>query len=231
MTLGFDSPSSSISMSEADNWRQKVVDTFAVLKEAPYGAVTIDRKHAGLPVILRPVTADSIQTDEIIELLYRWRRENIHSFLKIFEPTFEGTRLWADRLLIQREDRMLFLVENGSGRQAGHVGLSTFDYNAGTCEIDNIVRGDRDAAPGIIQAAIHALLDWTYENLAPREIQLRTLNDNVKALALYHRLGFVPFRMEPLCRTEIDGVLEWVPTDCSDARIDRFYLAMKHVRA
>jgi RimJ/RimL family protein N-acetyltransferase len=106
---------------------------------------------------------------------------------------------------------------------------SSFDFAQGTCEIDNIVRGKACAPKGIMWAAVKTLLDWAYAELQPREVQLRTLHDNTRALVLYHRLGFLPFALYPLKRIEGNDFVEWISGEPQE-HIDRFMVAMRYVR-
>ena len=207
-------------------WDEHVCERLANLKAGPSEALPLPSVSGG-HVRLAPFTAGMVADDALIEALTRWRAENISGFTKLFRPTFEGTRAWSRSQLIERADRILFLVLSADGRPVGHVGLSSFDFDAGTCEIDNVVRGERTAPPGTMAQAVGAVLDWAYRNLEPAEIRLRTLAENTRALALYHRLGFVPVSLIPLRRVTADDVTEWLETERDD-RIDKFFVLMAH---
>lgn len=212
------------------DFEQRSVTTLTALKQETFGTTVLSGAMPGGAVIeLLPFTRDQIDNTQLMHLLAMWRQVNIAGFTKVFSVTPEGTRAWSRSQLIERPDRIAFLIRHPAGPLLGHVGLSSFDFTLQTCEIDNIVRGEASAAKGLMQAALTVLMDWTYRVLAPREIQLRTLSDNTRALALYHRLGFIPFALHPLARTEGEGFVEWVPAQLG-ARIDRFLLAMRHLR-
>lgn len=211
--------------------QERVEATFRRLKQEPWRARSI-LSPPGIepPVELLPFTADRVDDPDLISRLSRWRQENQHGFPREFEVTDAGTSRWADALLIRRPDRMLFLIQDPAGALLGHAGVSTFDFDAGTCEIDNIVRGERGVFPGAMASAVQTLCDWIRSELAPSEIRLRTLHENTRALALYHRLGFVPFALFPLKREEGSDYIQWSDAE-DDEHPDRFFLGMRLVEA
>lgn len=211
-------------------FERRVVETFSALKSGRFGSTVLSgNSRDGVAVELLPFTQDRIEDADTIRLLSEWRKAGISGFTKVFPVTEAGTRSWSRAQLIERRDRILFLLRRPGGPLVGHVGLSSFDFGQGTGEVDNIVRGAQDAPKGIMQAALEVLLDWSYRSLGLNEVRLRTLHDNSRALALYHRLNFVPFELHPLKRTETDDIVEWIPADRGD-HIDRFMIAMRHAR-
>ena len=211
------------------SFEDRVTRTFGALKDAPFGTPLAVPDAAGAGVALLPFTRDQLANLDLMALLAAWRQAAIAGFTRVFTVTVDGTLAWSRNQLIERPDRISFLLREPGGRLVGHVGLSSFDFSAGTCEIDNIVRGEPSAARGVMQEAVAGLLKWTYRALAPGEIRLRTLNGNVRALALYHRLGFEPFALHPLARIDGADFVEWVPAGPGD-HIDRFMVAMRHRR-
>jgi RimJ/RimL family protein N-acetyltransferase len=213
----------------AAEFESRVVQTFDSLKSGAFGSSIGVAETSGVAVELLPFTRDQLDTPELIRLLATWRQANIAGFTKAFHVTTAGTHAWSRSQLIERRDRICFLLRQPGGALLGHVGLSSFDFAAGTCEIDNIVRGESNAPKGIMQSSLIQLLYWTYKNIQPLEIGLQTLNDNTRALALYHRIDFVPFALYPLTRVEGSDFIEWIPAGPAD-RFDRFMIAMRHQR-
>jgi RimJ/RimL family protein N-acetyltransferase len=207
-------------------WRDEVCRSLTEIKAAPFASLRL-RSVRAEGMTLTPFTADMVSNDALIAVLSRWRTENIAGFTKLFRPTFEGTRAWSRSQLIERPDRILFLVLDSEALPVGHVGLSSFDFKAGTCEVDNVVRGEAAAVPGLMTDAVATVLDWTYHTLRPVEIRLRTLADNTRALALYHRLDFVALSLIPLQKVMMDDATEWVETG-SSGHIDKFFVLMAH---
>lgn len=213
-------------------FEKKALETLLRVKQEPVSRTTLTGAGGGKRLsTLVPYGRELAQRPELIPLLTRWRKENQHGFAKVFDVTEESTARWCRTQLIERPDRLLYLVQDAQARFVAHVGVSSFDFEAGTCEVDNIVRGEPEAPKGIMASALVILMDWIYTTLAPRQIQLRTFNDNSRALALYHRLGFVPFRLDALHEIRGEGnAVEWVPA-LPDMRYDRFFIAMRHIRS
>ncbi|KUJ00618.1 GNAT family N-acetyltransferase [Vibrio sp. MEBiC08052] len=175
-------------------------------------------------VFLQVVTSDYINDDNIINLLSYWRSKSQHAFLKIFPVTDEGTKRWLKHGVIEREDRILFLVSRRNGDFIGHIGLSSFDFSHNTCEIDNVIKSPECDDKGIFTDVTNFLLKWTKENLGPDKIKLRVFSDNAKALALYTRVGFIPTNLITFKKV-IDGeIIEWIE---SDSNVDRCFLVME----
>lgn len=220
-------------MTGAAAFARHVADCFDRLKAGPFGAGAMRFEAGAHPALtLLPVTADCAADPRHVARMAAWRRDSIEAFPKIFTVTEAGTARWAKSALIDRKDRMLFYAAPGTvpgdDSLLGHVGLSSFDFGDRRCEIDNIVRG-APGTPGLMAGAIAHMMDWAYGTLGIAEIRLRVLHDNTRAIALYHRLGFVPCGLEPLREVVPEEGREWVPSG-PDGPIDRFYLVMRHER-
>lgn len=206
---------------------ERVVRVFRDLKQGPFGRGTF---CDGIELV--PLTGECLHRNGHITRLSCWRRDNQDGFLKVCNVTEETTRLWFDNLLIAREDRILFYVRTPDDRLIGHLGLSSFDWVARTCEIDNVIRGEAGHSPGAMTDAVRLLIAWTRRTLGPIEIRLQTFHDNLPALKLYHRAGFRPFAYRPLTYHREGDEVEWrfaaeegaQPSPC----IDRFFVVMRH---
>ena len=203
-------------------YEERITQAILLEKEKHFGA---GRYYSPLNdgVYLVPVTIDACD-DELVATLARWRSENQYGFIKIFKVTFQGTRAWLEYSVQQRKDRLLFLVFDCHERAIGHLGVSSFDFDGETCEIDNVVRGVVSKQKSVMYSASKTLLKWIEEVIKPRNIYLRVLNDNVRALLLYHRLGFVPCELEGLEKIESDDGVEWIPA--TQGVVGRFFIKM-----
>ena len=138
---------------------------------------------------LRVVTVSSCKDPEEIRLFAKWRKRNERWFPSQFRVTITGTKRWAREQLIDKEDRILFMIEDLSGKRIGHVGLNRFDWKNKSCEIDNIIRGEA-GIPGLMTSAITAMCGWGVSALGVRSYYLQCFPNNTKAMALYRRCGF-----------------------------------------
>jgi len=179
-------------------------------------------KNKGVAVY--PVTWSDLNNKSIIKTLKNWRNENQIAFLKIFSVTENGTLTWLEKSVLKREDRILFFVDDIHGKTIGHIGISSFNYEDKTCEIDNIIRGDISSQSKVMEHAVDGLLTWTFEKINPKSIRLRVFSDNTKAIALYYKLGFKLDALHPLEKEIKENEIEWID---SKNKIDRFFISME----
>jgi len=174
-------------------YRGSVADSFGLLK----GLDRLDAvMAAGIPLAdgrgwLVPIGRLHADDPALVGLLARWRRENEHAFPSRFTVTEEGTARWLSAQVLDRPDRMLFMVTDRHGAPIGHAGLANAINDERSIEVDNIVRGVPDVEPGIMASAVLALIGWAEETLWPDTIELRVLASNVRAIRFYRGLGFV----------------------------------------
>lgn len=200
---------------------------FAAMKAAPSGSVFVPIPGTGERLV--PVGKDAVEAPDLIPMLARWRSENLRGFPRWVAVGGEETRVWARRQLIEREDRLLFLIIDATGTPVGNIGLSSFDQQSRDCELDNVIRGDKRARPGIMRDAGRALLDWAFRDLNLAGMWVECFFDNFPAVRLYHRLGFVPVRLCPIRQVPAEGGSEWVRV-AEDAGYDGFMIRMARGR-
>jgi perosamine synthetase len=216
----------------SDVFRNAVKSEFAFLKSTS----SIDQLHARAIVIpdgaglLVPVCELHATDTRLIATFGRWREENSFAFPTVFPVTDEGTARWLRAGVLDREDRMLFLVLDRHGHAIGHLGFANALEGDRELEIDNVVRGESGGEPGLMSRAMKALIRWGHEVLGPREVHLRVFDDNQHAVRFYERLGFEARETIDLRREEREGgVLAFVPAQGRPA--DRRFLRMVHVPA
>lgn len=178
---------------------------------------------------LLPVCELHAQDEELIARFARWREENTVAFPTQFPVTLEGTRNWLRSRVLDVEDRMLFLVADAVGRQIGHLGYANALNDTLEMEIDNVVRGVPEVAPGIMSAAMLALINWGEEVIGAARIHLRVFSDNDHAVAFYRQLGFQGEELIPLRRHEKGSTISFdALIDGDNAPPDRFFLKMRY---
>ncbi len=174
---------------------------------------------------LSPVQADDINDSDVVSLLAEWRQANKDSFPTQFKVTMEGTKKWLDEQVINKSDRILFMVYS-NGKPIGHMGLALFNYHYRFCEIDNVVRGSEDAK-GIMTLALNAIIRWAFEELGLSFLSLRVFSDNARAIALYQRCGFLEVKRIPLERIEENDAVKFIEIPYgSMKRPDRYFALM-----
>lgn len=213
-------------------FKKKVTTVFHALKYAmPTGAspVVPVYQQDRVVAVLRVVTVDMIRRPDVIKLLGSWRKKSNRWFPSQFRVTYAGTKRWGKTQLLDKEDRILFMIEDLTGRPIGHLGFYRFDFKTYSCEVDNVIRGINHV-PGVMTAAITSLCDWGKHALGIRTYYLRVVSNNVRAVRLYTRAGFEVVERLPLKKVIQYNAVVWeeLPAD-SRYPAKRFDLRMKLV--
>ncbi|MGA3010666.1 MAG: GNAT family N-acetyltransferase [Terracidiphilus sp.] len=176
---------------------------------------------------LAPVCELHAGDSPLISLFSRWRLENSFAYPSQFPVTDEGTASWLRSKLLDVPDRLLFLVLDHIGKPVGHLGLANCLNDDCEVEIDNVVRGEKQASPGIMSEAMQVLVSWTEETIGPKSIFLRVFDDNDRAVGFYRKLGFQEDQKLPL-RKHIEGeCVSYRPLDNGDTALpDKSFLRM-----
>lgn len=142
---------------------------------------------------LCPVTRDfRVALPGCAALFARWRNENPSLSDVPFTATPTGTARWLDEQVVGRADRLLFLILSAELEKVGHIGFSSFDFTERSCEVDAVLRGNKEASPGLMTYALRALLAWGEREFKPSAVRLRVFEDNSHAIAFYEKSGFYP---------------------------------------
>ena len=159
--------------------------------------------------ILRPVATRKDQLNpQDVRVLTEWRNRFVHAFLHEFEASEERTAEWLTKMVGPDDTRLLFMIDDSSGRTIGYMGLAYIDWQKSYGEADAIVRG-AEAAPGLMSRAMRVMLEWADGQLGLIRLGVRVRSDNT-ALDFYRKFGFREerrVRLEP--RKEPDGI-RWV---------------------
>jgi perosamine synthetase len=210
-------------------YQNSVRRDFAFLKAAARLDAVIARtipldNDVGMLVPICELHADD---DDLISLLSRWRAENWFAYPTQFPVTDAGTKRWLRSRLLDVEDRMLFLILDRHGHPIGHLGFNGCLNDSCEMEVDNVVRGVKTAPPGIMTAAMNALVKWGREVVGADGFFLRVFEDNEHAVQFYRRLGWKDDERIPLRGTTHDSSTTYTPRAAGDdAPPDKVFLRM-----
>ena len=184
------------------SYQKRVINTLNKFKGtdawAPLQCLPIYNFQMTILGYLRPITHNhSLTLPNCPELLARWRNENAHMSPEQFVATAESTEKWLNDLILARDDRILFLIIANDGTKVGHIGLAAFDFKKKSCEIDAVVRGVKTGYQGMMTFALNSLISWGLTELKLKQVLLRVLSDNLKAIAFYSRNSFVKVKDIP----------------------------------
>lgn len=209
------------------NFKENILDGFRKIKNNQFGELKILCLFNNQNYELLLLTADCAEDEELMTLLANWRKKHEVWFQAQFPVSVERTKTWFKNKVIGAPDRLLFIIKI-KDVYVGHVGLFRFDFANLSCEIDNIVRGEDEVAPGIIGDAVVKMMTWGKENFGIKNYTLQTTSDNPRALRLYDRLGFVELKRIPLLYHKTAEGGEWLeaPADYAGA-IERYDVFME----
>jgi perosamine synthetase len=193
----------------------------ATLEELVARAVPL----AGGAGMLVPVCELHAEDERLIGMLARWRERSAFAFPTQFAVTRAGTATWLRRGVLDVPDRILFLVQDRFGHTVGHLGFAGAANAERAFEVDNVVRGEPGVQPGLMGAALDALLAWAQDCFRPARIHLRVFADNDHAVAFYRRHGFHETGRTPLRREEEGDAVRYVPAPAG-APADRWFACM-----
>ena len=224
---------SHVSVSQPAGWLAAATQTIRTFKElkgitkGPSTARELAIKVNGDTVgALEPITVATLDSEQEVELLAKWRDKAQPWFPSQFKVTKEGTKNWVDKQLLRLNDRILFYVKSSSGERVGHVGLFRFDFAQQHCEIDNIVRGE-DGWKGALEAACATMMEWAFSELGMKKLFLRVVSDNQRAITLYERLGFEEIQRVPLRKVQGPTSTRWVEVVGRPyEKIERYFVTM-----
>jgi glycosyltransferase involved in cell wall biosynthesis/RimJ/RimL family protein N-acetyltransferase len=177
---------------------------------------------------LLPICELHAKDNILIAKLAKWRDENSSAYPTRFPVTIDGTEKWLRSRILDADDKILFLVLDKGGNVVGHVGLANVLNEAQEVEFDNILRGEKQAEPGIMTLAMQTLLQWAQETLRPKRIFLRVFNDNQHAITFYRRIGFVDEKLQPLKRIVSGELISYVSGEEQNQPADSYFLHMDY---
>jgi len=191
-----------------------LLETLQAFKQRPDTVARIPIKDAAGETVawFAPVRA----TVEHARLITDWRNAHREKFMTSFEATTERTLAWIQSGLIEREDRILFMVETHKGTPVGHLGLTAIDLETGACELDYGCRGRRDLLPGVFALAYGGLTAWALDTLGSAFVIGRVFEDNPKPIELLQLHGFEFEKRVAMRRIEDDDGVRWVEADTED---------------
>lgn len=160
---------------------------------------------------LSPVTLAHCLDTELVRTVTRWRDENRNSFYSQRSPTFGSTASWMRSQLVERNDRLMFLIEDADGHCIGHCGLTNLDKGTFAAELDGILQGVRTKPRNLVYLAEKTLIGWCFHTLGLQQLTVQILGFNRSSIQLFSRLGFQLSGKIGLRKVEDDGFITYVP--------------------
>ena len=210
-------------------FRNAIISSFVFLKKS----TTIQEGYIrSIPLpesggVLLPISTFHRDDGRTIGMLSRWREQNQDAFPTRFNVTEAGTARWMQSQLLDKDDRILFLVLNRFGEAVGHLGFANCLNDECSMEVDNVIRGTVDTDPGIMTEALAKLLEWARTGINVELFTLRVLSDNSHAIRFYERCGFSEADRIPLRKESREDSESLEPIEDSNEKADAYFVRMR----
>lgn len=192
-----------------------IMKVSGVLKEYKYRDVSSPVFR--LPIIddnnlvigsLQCVDIYTLHDTQTIELLTKWRNQNMKYFLTQFLGTSLRTKNWLKNIVLPTDNRIIFLVCDETELKIGNLGLCNIgeDY----AEIDNVLRGEISNNKNLFYYAVNTIVYWVFEYMDISNINLHVFSDNIKAIGLYEKIGFKTVKMLNLSRVDSENEISYI---------------------
>jgi len=91
-----------------------------------------------------------------------------------------------------KKEEVLYLIETvGDSKVIGHVGLYDIDFRVRKAEFAILIAGETHQGKGYGSLYTKFMIDYAFNELNIRKITLSLLSDNLHALSLYKKYGFI----------------------------------------
>lgn len=136
---------------------------------------------------LKPL--DETDTENIV--IWRNKKEIIDNLFSIGGITKEGHLKWYEKYLNSKERLEFVIIKNEDNNKIGTIGLSNIDNINQKAEY-GIILGELDEwGKGYAKEASECIIEYGFNQLDLQKIYLKVFNDNLTAINLYKKLGFL----------------------------------------
>ncbi len=128
-----------------------------------------------------------------LERTLAWRNQNRKWFIASDLLSMDRHLVWFEHYLTRNDD-YVFIIECFSFSQepVGQISLYKIDSNKKEAEFGRLLIGEPNARRmGIATTATEILLHYAIGELALKTIKLEVLENNIPAISLYSKCGFV----------------------------------------
>jgi hypothetical protein len=161
----------------------------------------LDNKGQNLGELVCIDDALSKESMLVNDLTY-WRSQHMRYFLTQFTATPERTAAWLERVVLQSDDRILFLICTETGESIGNFGVCNIGTIRG--ELDNLIRGRKGGHPRLVYYSELAMLAWLFGSLSLQEANLWVFSNNIRTIQLHSSIGFSICQTKRISRSK-DG--------------------------
>ena len=213
------------------NRKETIVSKFKQLKSADLNSSVINVYDGKtLFCYLKPIQNNFIELDyNLCFLLSKWRIENPTISTGTFEVSEERTKKWLINLVLNRDDRMIFMIHGLDGKPLGHIGYTNIDYKKNTVELDSVLRGEKNILRGLMSRCVNRIIKFGIQELKFSEIDLSVFSDNIHAVNFYKKLNFQIIKKTPLIKIIKEDEIKYeIAKENNNKKIEKYYLNMRY---
>lgn len=185
--------------------------------------VDLKDENSNILCELWPLNDSCLLTDEIVELLVKWRNRFMRYFKTQFKAEPLTTKQWLQNNILLN-DRILFLIVV-EDKPIGHYGLC--NINEVAVELDNAIRGERGGTPDLFIRIEKYLIQFCFQKLKVECISAKVLSNNFLAISMHQNLGFEAVKKYPLRLVESDEKKEFVECEIELSNVPFEYIELK----
>jgi len=90
------------------------------------------------------------------------------------------------------KNEVLYLIQTlGDSKVIGHVGLYNIDFRVRKAEFAILIAGEDNQGKGYGSLCTKFLIDYAFDELNIRKINLSLLSENKRAVSMYNKIGFL----------------------------------------
>lgn len=142
---------------------------------------------------LVPLCNLHLKDDLVIQKLTDWRNRYSHTYRPNIKTTFYKTKKWIKKSVLEKTDKLLFIVMKNGYTPVGHIGFANcFNKNL-NFEIDNVLKGERNKNKNFFSDTLKTLLKWANSTFYINDITLKVLHNNNRAINFYLKNNFEIF--------------------------------------
>ncbi len=147
-------------------------------------------------------------SDETINLLTKWRKENWNWFDSKFKITFEGTKQWVLNQILKNSERILFLIIFDD-KKIAQYGINSYDESDNSVWLGDLIKGESNIAPGIMEYVDKEFIKWVFDTLKVSTIKGKVFSDNFRTFNLHDKAGGVMIDSVPLKKIHTEDGWRW----------------------
>ena len=162
-------------------------------------------------------------SDETIELLYNLRKMYRDMFATDFEMTQEKTRNWIKKIILESQDRILFLILVDN-KKIGCIGHGGYNEKENSSQLDNMMKDPSCNISGIMTIVEKVYLKWMFEFFELSKITGYLFSDNEKMMRVHLECGWKLIDKVPIKKKIENECSVWeICKESSNEKIERYF--------